>query len=118
MDDLPALVHALVSQTIESLEPPAPARTRAGKDPHLEGILMVILEYAKLGPVQRAHLVLCEVPHALAEFAIHRLNPYSPPRMENTGSVGNAVHITMAAMLRGAVRALPLAGKGCVCGGG
>lgn len=117
MDDLPALVHAYVVQVIEYLEPPAPTRTRAGKDAHLEAILLVLFEYAKLGPVQRAHLVVCEAPHSLAEFAIHRLNPYSPPRMENTGSVGNAVHVTMAAMLRGAVRALRKAGAFIVCGG-
>ena len=115
IDELPALVHAFVLQVIEYLEPPAPTRTRGNKEPHLDPIVYIICEYAKLGPVQRAHLVLCEAPHALAEFAIHRLNPYSPPRMDNTGSMAYVVHLAMVTMLRGAVR-VPRCGQALLCG--
>ena len=103
-EDLPSLVHAFVLQVIDYVDPPAPARTRAAKDPHLEAIFMVLFEYAKLGPVQRAHLMLCEAPHVLGDFAINRLNSYSPPRLDNTGHIGHAVHITLALILRGVVR--------------
>ena len=67
---------------------------------------MLLYDYAKLGPVQRTHLVLCEGHLALGDFAVQRLSPYSPPRLDNTGIVGSAVHITLTLLLRGVVRAL------------
>ena len=110
IEDLPSLVHALVLLVLEYLEPPA-ARTRAVKEPHLEAITQILYDYAKLGPVQRMHLVLCEAHLALGDFAVTRLSSYSPPRLDNTGSVGTAVHLTLSLLLRGVVRAL--AGCGC-----
>ena len=106
VEDLPSLVHALILQVIEYLEPVQSTRTRTAKEPHLEAVLTMLYDYAKLGPVQRTHVVLCEGHHALGDFAVQRLSPYSPPRLDNTGIVGSAVHITLTLLLRGVVRAL------------
>ena len=105
LEDLPSLVHALLLQVLDYLEPPVTTRPRAAKEPHLEAVLLLLWEYAKLGPVQRAHLVLCDAHHVLGEFAVQRLSSYSPPRLDNTGQIGMAVHMMLALILRGAVRA-------------
>ena len=106
LEDLPSLVHALLLQVLDYLEPPVTTRPRAAKEPHLDAVTMMLYDYAKLGPVQRTHLVLCDAHLSLGDFAVQRLSPYSPPRLDNTGIVGTAVHFTLSLLLRGVVRAL------------
>jgi ubiquitin C-terminal hydrolase len=101
-NDLPGLVHALVATLIGFVDAMAAARTKV--ESSALAPLGVLCEYAKLGPDQRAHLVLCDAPGVLAQFAVAKLGSFSPPRLDNMGAVGHAVHATLSLIFRGAVR--------------
>jgi hypothetical protein len=66
--------------------------------------ISVLHEYAKLGAVQRAHLVGVRAPEMLSNIAVAKLGTYSPPRLDSFGAVGYALHSSLSLIVRGTVR--------------
>ncbi len=100
--DLPGLVHALVYRMLDQLDSLTSARGKA--ELHPLAPICVLHEYAKLGAVQRGHLVGLRVPQVLSQLAVTMLGTYSPPRLDSFGAVGYALHSILALLVRGTVR--------------
>jgi hypothetical protein len=103
-NDLPGLVHALVSMMVGFVDTLTTARNKT--ESSALAPLCVLYEYAKTGPDQRAHLVAADAPGVLAGFAVVKLGSFTTsPRLDNMGAVGGALHSTLSLIFRGAVRA-------------